>query len=871
MTGRSRPPSHQQSSVETIRVPGQDRLVLVDTPTLTGSVDDEPPELDIIAEWLKMVYALFFSCLYLYLIVLDRDTVGGIRLTGVIYMFSGHSSKSLVNPSILLQAFQRVTGNVTLVVNTRDVELETPVWIEKEREIKQQFLTLEPLDLPLYQCFDDLPSARKITNRFMQDDQVDVRLVLDKTWSGFSFAYVKDGWWIIKRRTARNAIYEGGDSLDPTLSTTTQRAKDGIMDWIAGKTSADAHILWLYGEAETGKSTLARALMDSCHSKNLLLATFFFSRLNASRKTIDTLVATIVDQIGNASPLARELITDAMEDHGVFWAPFAAQLNRLVLEPLLKLGVSKFPQLIIIDGLDECTPQDMQSEVVEGIIKSRQTLINTEYPLRFVIFSRPNKYLRNTFALVPNSMVHRVMMSGLEWFRFGDFSAPRAIHSSKERYDPPKCHPNTRVAVRDRLMEWATQKAVTVKDSHILWFYGGPGTGKSAIAQTVAETLQSQNLLLATFFFSRTDSTRNTINPLATTLAFQIGTVVPDLQELILKALDINPRLLNEPFGAQLRNLVLRPLADFTKGNDSVHVPQVIILDGLDECFDPEMQCQIIIGLAGVAKSGEYPVRILIVSRPEDHLEDVLNTRIPCSIVHRLALDGSCISDDDIRLFLQDKLDAIKQANPKRDCFDEDWPNPTVVEQLVRRSHGQFIHASVIVKYISSSDDPYGRLDKLLGLRCRPEDEGMLSAELDLLYLHILSSVKDIGATKMILGVILSVDPDYDFFAPLVSNQPSAAQTLSGVELLADLIPGQAASHISELHPMIQYNDNDGNIFISHATVAEFFHDHNRSKSFHLDKGHILRVLFDRCSQIIRNGTQLLFILYQWKYLILPL
>ena len=249
-------------------------------------------------------------------------------------------------------------------------------------------------------------------------------------------------------------------------------------------------------------------------------------------------------------------------------------------------------------------------------------------------------------------------------------------------------------------------------------------------------------------------------------------------------------------------------------------------------------------------------MRVLIVSRPEDHLQDVFSARIPSSIVHRLALDGSCISDDDIRIFVRDQLDAIKQTHPKHDRFEEGWPNDTAIEQLVKRSHGQFIHSSMVMKYISSNDDPYGCLDKVLRLRCRPEDEGMLSSELDLLYHHILSSVKDVETIKMIVGVILFVDPDYDFFAPLTSIQPSLAQTLSGITILVDLPPGQAASHISELHPMIQYND-DGNIFVSHATVAEFFHDHNRSKSFHIDRRHILNTLVDRCFQIIRKGMQL--------------
>ena len=482
-----------------------------------------------------------------YLIALDRG-IRGIRLTGVIYMFSGHSSKSLVNPSILLQAFQSIASNVILVLNTRDVGRKSSVSVEKEWEIKQQFLTLEPLDLPLYQCFDNLASALKITNYFMQYERVHARLVFDKTWSGFRLTYFEDGWSIIKRRTARDAIHKGGGSLNPLMPRKrTRRAMDEITDWLVGKTPADPHVLWLSALAGTGKTTLARALSRSMRSQKLLLATFFFSLENSTCNTIDPLVPTIVDQIGNASPLAKALITDAMADQSVHLAPFAVQLNRLVLQPLLELGVSDFPRLIIIDGLDECDNPDIQSEVVKGVVESRQTLINREYPLRFAIFSRPTKHLRDTFALVPNSMVRHITLPvGKEWFRFGDFSAPRAIHSSQERYDPPKCHPNTRVAIRDKLMEWTTQQTVTTKDSRILWFYGGPGTGKSAIAQTLAEALQSQDLLLATFFFSRTDSTRNTINPVAATIAFQIGTIIPDLQKLIVKALDNNPRLMNE-------------------------------------------------------------------------------------------------------------------------------------------------------------------------------------------------------------------------------------------------------------------------------------------------------------------------------------
>ena len=313
MTGRSRSPFHQQSRVEAIRVPCRDRLVLVDTPPLTSG--SEPPELDIIGEWLQRMYVLSSSFLCFYLIVLDRNKVDGIRLTGVIYMFSAFSA-SLVNPSTLLQAFQQVASNVILVVNTTHMDLLGRVLTrDKLENIEEQFRTMKSpyLDLPLYREFNGLTSAVEITNYSIRGRD-NVRLVLDDTQSGFRLVLDKtfrvpcaiDNWSIIKRRTARNAFYEKRSDADTVLLTTTTRLREDIMDWVVGEISADAHILWLYG---IGMPTLAGVLADSCRTKNLLLATFSFSRCDSTCNLMNALVATIVDQIGNASPLAKELVT----------------------------------------------------------------------------------------------------------------------------------------------------------------------------------------------------------------------------------------------------------------------------------------------------------------------------------------------------------------------------------------------------------------------------------------------------------------------------------------------------------------------------------------------------------------------------------
>ncbi|KAF8961812.1 hypothetical protein BDZ97DRAFT_1663668, partial [Flammula alnicola] len=61
-----------------------------------------------------------------------------------------------------------------------------------------------------------------------------------------------------------------------------------------------------------------------------------------------------------------------------------------------------------------------------------------------------------------------------------------AFHNSDERFDPPKCHPGTRVAVIKRIMDWVESLEISYP---MLWLHGPAGAGKSAIAQMIAEAV----------------------------------------------------------------------------------------------------------------------------------------------------------------------------------------------------------------------------------------------------------------------------------------------------------------------------------------------------------------------------------------------
>ena len=116
-------------------------------------------------------------------------------------------------------------------------------------------------------------------------------------------------------------------------------------------------------------------------------------------------------------------------------------------------------------------------------------------------------------------------------------TATAAFHNSEERFDPPKCHVNTRLAVLSKIMKWVRWEGDLY--SFVMWVYGPAArAGKSAIAQTIAEICDKEMILLATFFFSRNDPSRSNIKPLIATIAYQITLNFPEVRDAILGAVE---------------------------------------------------------------------------------------------------------------------------------------------------------------------------------------------------------------------------------------------------------------------------------------------------------------------------------------------
>ena len=396
-------------------------------------------------------------------------------------------------------------------------------------------------------------------------------------------------------------------------------------------------------------------------------------------------------------------------------------------------------------------------------------------------------------------------------------TATNAFHNSYERFDPPKCHPNTRTAVLEKIMKWI--KWEEDLDAFIMWVYGPAGAGKSAIAQTIADMCEEEMIILASFFFSKNDASRSTAKPLIATIAYQIILNLPSVRDAILGAIERDPLIFSKSLTVQVKSLILAPLQPLAEAgyfNDPTS-RRIVIIDGLDECSDPKVQRNILDVLANARQQYQLPLIFLIASRPEQHISLAFNAGLLPSITTRLALDESYLPDDDIQLFLTDKFQEIKSSHPLRAYISPQWPLPNVLGQLVSKSSGQFIYASTVIKYISSiRHKPMDRLDVALGIR--PPQRELPFAELDALYSHILASVEDVERVLEILSVIL-------FFHPHLQ-----IQSLLEIEEILSWQHGDAALYLGDLSAIV--NIEWDTIRVLHASFTDFLVDPTRSTEF---------------------------------------
>ncbi|KAF5530963.1 vegetative incompatibility het-e-1 [Fusarium mexicanum] len=124
-------------------------------------------------------------------------------------------------------------------------------------------------------------------------------------------------------------------------------------------------LIWLHAPAGTGKSTLARTLVNDFRQENRLAAGYFFRRGDELRNDTCRIFSTITSQLIETIPdypNALRQSLDSLTIQGLEKMALSKQFEILIFNPLNTLNPKngRFPRIIIIDALDECTrPKDI--------------------------------------------------------------------------------------------------------------------------------------------------------------------------------------------------------------------------------------------------------------------------------------------------------------------------------------------------------------------------------------------------------------------------------------------------------------------------------------------------------------------------------
>jgi hypothetical protein len=324
----------------------------------------------------------------------------------------------------------------------------------------------------------------------------------------------------------------------------------------------------------------------------------------------------------------------------------------------------------------------------------------------------------------------------------------------------PSCFEGTREQLLTDIKVWIHDSS-TEKPIYVL--YGIAGIGKTTVAQTVADYAAKQQLLGASFFFSKAVEEQKTGNHFFSTLAFLLAGHDSQLGTCIASAARDAPDLLHKPLDSQMQCLLLGPIQQVQKAKDpqAVKYPVILVIDALDECLPTHATAILQLLAMHIKSMPNY--RIFVTTRPEAHIERVLQYKNLLQPFYLHEIEKS-IATGDVQLFLRHAFSKEQVAAVLQ--YGQWEPTEHELKVLSEKCGILFIMATTAVHYIlDDSIRPGDQMSRLLkGLDEEEGEEGVMSS-LDKMYLEILRSsvpqrytAEYLQNFKTVVGVIVVLE-----------------------------------------------------------------------------------------------------------------
>ena len=189
-------------------------------------------------------------------------------------------------------------------------------------------------------------------------------------------------------------------SRTPCLANTRRNVINDIMDWVADDSNEAKKVLWVYGLAGTGKSTLSTTIAEIMHKLRRLGAFFFFNR-DIPQRNFATLIRTLAYQLAMFDTRFCAAISRAVENNGNM-AEMTLEFqfeNLLSANALESVEWSGGPIVLIIDALDECGSEVDRKTLMRVLSKGFSVLPSF---IRIMVVSREESDIQRALGSHPH-------------------------------------------------------------------------------------------------------------------------------------------------------------------------------------------------------------------------------------------------------------------------------------------------------------------------------------------------------------------------------------------------------------------------------------------------------------------------------------
>ncbi|KAG8795686.1 hypothetical protein FRC12_011295 [Ceratobasidium sp. 428] len=406
-----------------------------------------------------------------------------------------------------------------------------------------------------------------------------------------------------------------------------------------------------------------------------------------------------------------------------------------------------------------------------------------------------------------------------------DSPSAKYCSTEAENLGRGECTPNTRVELLDQIRAWACDDNA----QKVYWLNGMAGTGKTTIAYSLCEYLQSVQKLGASFFCSQRLPECRDVNRIVPSISYRLSHFSVPFRHALASILQDDEDAHNQPLERQFGALFVKPLWATTK---TFPTNVVIVIDALDECDDQGGIVKVITTL--LSHAAGLPVKFFVTSRPEAKIVDQMRKKEAEGVRLELRLHElkSTVVRQDIAMYLTTKLAPARLSDAE-------------LSILVQRSGVLFIYAATVVRFLEFDDFTRCTQRLKLVLDASTTSPNESDEPLDELYTTILKTgLETKGLTRtekeaqetLLRHVVCAREPlSLDVMASLL-------QVDNTLQVSAALRPLQSVLSVSE----------SGAIGTLHESLPNYLLNHAHSGMFYCDPGRHHARMAQRCFEIIK-------------------